>query len=172
MPHIGGFIQYILNLNFDSMLFWFSDLLQDKSFKQVAIQLKNGCKYSCMGPDFLDGILEVIVCWRYRSFLRTLNEKSSLTFEVHQWLTPFKNYSSTDVAFLMHLESWCGHTVSFTSSVEETLATAWAKFFPSDSLFPAHCCFGLHTLLWKSCQFVSPIIICITTVFVYFKPCK
>lgn len=85
--------------------------------------------------------------------------------------SPFMKYSSTDVAFLMHLESWSGHFVPLSSvgDIGNFLGKSFHLILPH---FEAHGCFGLHILLWKSCQFVSPVRICITTVFVYFKQCK
>jgi len=80
-------------------------------------------------------------------------------------------YSSTDVAFLMHLESWFGHLVPLSSITEDIGYFLGKNFHLILPLFEAHGFLG-YTHLWKSCQFVSPLRICITTVFVYFKQCK
>lgn len=67
--------------------------------------------------------------WEVILFVKDEKESKSCS-DVHGF-SPFLKYSSTDVAFLMHLESWSGHLVP-SSSVKGTLATSWV-IFSSDS---------------------------------------
>lgn len=116
---LGG--SYTQNLNFDSLLGWITN--EDHVQKCYMTRVWKGWVYSAWNNVdasilvqvlmCLDGVTEVIVFDWYTDCIGWMEtNQRSLT------LPSFKNYSSTDVAFLMHLESWSGHLFTvLTSSV-------------------------------------------------------